>query len=139
MGKAAGDRPSGLLPVVSEAAHGHKRLKIANVATEVRHGCSLMRPDYIDMRPPDFPMTLRVSKTRISGWEPKLPPACADAPLRKPAGDALPCSLPFVEEPGLPLGASSPRSGPNAASGEWVPRFPLTGWHRAGTEGAHIG
>lgn len=43
MGKAAGEageQPSGLLPVVSEAGDGHKRLKIANIATKVSRSAS---------------------------------------------------------------------------------------------------
>lgn len=85
------------------------------------------------------PWLCEFPKPTSPAGSPQLPLACADAQLRKPAGDELPCSFPLVEEPGLPLRASSPRSGPNPASGEWVRRFPLTGWHRAGTEGAHIG
>lgn len=47
-------------------AHGHKRLKIANSLGNSTQRCFLMRPDYIDMRPYDFPVALRVSKTHIS-------------------------------------------------------------------------
>ena len=114
---------------VSEAAHGHKHLHIANIAKEDTWYFFLTRYDYTDVRPCDFPMTRRVSKAHVSpaGWAHSFLLVSSRLPVVGTCRSSCPVSVSPVGHRPVP----SPARRPAAAArwpthGRWVAAVPQT-------------